>query len=320
MNLARLRQLDLFALTLLVSVLLHAGMIFGIKFEPPDLSVFKDHMSALEIVLVNAKTATAPQKADVLAQANLDRGGNTEEDRQAKSALPAPVEKPQETVPKPVEQRPEQVQQKTPRPVSDETKAERQQQRVAELEQQARELMVQAKQSDQQLASQEEVPVSKTEQDDRAAAPVLDRATLSSAIKDMARLEAQIAKQSDEYQKRPKRKFIGARVQEYRFATYIESWRQKVERVGNLNYPQAAKEQKLYGQLMMTVSIKADGTIEKIELNRSSGYAVLDDAARRIVELAAPYSPFPENIRQDTDILVITRTWSFTRQDSFAND
>mgnify|MGYP005821145525 FL=1 len=136
----------------------------------------------------------------------------------------------------------------------------------------------------------------------------------------MARLEAQIAKQQDEYQKRPKRKFIGARTQEYRFATYVEAWRQKVERVGNLNYPEAAKEQKIYGQLRMTVSIKADGTLEKIEINQSSGHKILDDAARRIVELAAPYAPFPEDIRKDTDILSITRTWTFTRQDSLSAD
>jgi len=136
----------------------------------------------------------------------------------------------------------------------------------------------------------------------------------------MARLEAQISKQQDEYQKRPKRKFVGARTQEYRFATYVEAWRQKVERVGNLNYPEAAREQKIYGQLRMTVSIKADGSLEKIEINQSSGHQVLDNAARRIVELAAPYSPFPEDIRKDTDILSITRTWTFTRQDSLASD
>ncbi|MDZ4098831.1 MAG: energy transducer TonB, partial [Methylophilaceae bacterium] len=88
----------------------------------------------------------------------------------------------------------------------------------------------------------------------------------------------------------------------------------------NLNYPEAAKEQKLYGQLRMTVSIKADGSIEKVEINQSSGHPILDNAAKRIVELAAPYSPFPDDIKRDTDILSITRTWTFTRQDSLATD
>ncbi|HEX5539524.1 MAG TPA: TonB family protein, partial [Methylophilaceae bacterium] len=101
---------------------------------------------------------------------------------------------------------------------------------------------------------------------------------------------------------------------------YVESWRQKVEKVGNLNYPVEAKEQKLYGRLRMTVSIKADGSIEKLEINQSSGYKVLDDAAKRIVNLAAPFAPFPDNIRKDTDILSITRTWSFTKQDNLASE
>jgi protein TonB len=91
-----------------------------------------------------------------------------------------------------------------------------------------------------------------------------------------------------------------------------------VEKVGNLNYPAAAKELKLYGQLRMTVSIRFDGTVEKIELNKSSGYKVLDDAAYRIVELAAPYAEFPPDIRRDTEILDIVRTWTFTREDTLA--
>ena len=93
-----------------------------------------------------------------------------------------------------------------------------------------------------------------------------------------------------------------------------------MEKVGNLNYPEAAKEQKIYGQLRMTVSIRSDGNIESVEVNSSSGFKVLDEAAKRIVELAAPYAAFPEDIRKDTDILSITRTWTFTKQDSLATE
>jgi protein TonB len=132
---------------------------------------------------------------------------------------------------------------------------------------------------------------------------------------EVMRLEAQIAKEMDAYQKRPKRKFIGARAEEFRFARYVEDWRLKVERVGNLNYPEAAREQKLYGSLLLTVSIRADGSIEDIELNRSSGHRLLDAAAIHIVEMAAPYSAFPPDIRRDTDVLHITRTWTFTKGD-----
>ena len=104
------------------------------------------------------------------------------------------------------------------------------------------------------------------------------------------RLEAQIAKEMDAYQKRPKRKFVGARAEEYRFARYVEDWRLKVERVGNLNYPEAARQLKLYGNLLLTVSIRADGSVESVRVERSSGQKVLDAAAVKIVEMAGAVS------------------------------
>ena len=134
------------------------------------------------------------------------------------------------------------------------------------------------------------------------------------------KLEAQIAKDMQAYQQRPKRRFLGARAEEYRFARYVEDWRNKVERMGNLNYPEAARAARLYGSLLLTVSIKADGSIEKIEINRSSGRKVLDAAAVRIVQLAAPYAVFPSDIRRDTDIIEITRTWTFTRGDELVSE
>jgi len=104
-------------------------------------------------------------------------------------------------------------------------------------------------------------------------------------------------------------------VTESRFAHYVDAWRAKIERVGNLNYPEEAKTRRIHGSLQLTVSIKADGEIEDVQINRSSGYKILDDAAKRIVRLAAPFDRFPENIRRDTDILHITRTWLFTKSD-----
>jgi protein TonB len=133
----------------------------------------------------------------------------------------------------------------------------------------------------------------------------------------MARLQAQIAQSWDAYQQRPRRQFVGARTQEYRFARYVEDWRAKIERVGNLNYPDEARRQRVYGALLLTVSIRRDGTVDSIEVNRSSGFRVLDQAAVRIVELAAPFAPFPPDIARDTDVLSITRTWSFTSGDQF---
>jgi protein TonB len=132
---------------------------------------------------------------------------------------------------------------------------------------------------------------------------------------EIARLEAQISRDFNAYQKIPQRKFIGARTQEYRYAQYIEDWRIKVERIGNLNYPTQARQQKIFGKLQMTVSIRSNGTLESVEVTKSSGQRILDAAAVRIVKLAAPYAPFSEDIRKETDVLSIVRTWSFTPND-----
>jgi protein TonB len=288
---ARLNQSDRLGLVLLISITLHLLVVFGVTFKAPEMK--KSAMAtSLEVVLVNSKSANKPHKADALAQANLDGGGNTEDERRAKSFLP-----------------------NLNRP-DDNPAVEQREQRVVELEQQARRLLTQVKSRQRTEQAPDTTP---TPQNSEAA--VKPNATeLAQRSLDAARLEAQISRDWDNYQKLPRRKFIGARTQEYRFARYVEDWRMKVEKVGNLNYPEAARQQKLYGQLQLTVSIRADGSVESIEINKSSGHKVLDTAARRIVELAGPYARLPEDIRRDTDILSITRTWIFTSADQLASE
>jgi protein TonB len=269
-----------------LSLLIHLVIIVGVGFTLPDRS---RHVAreTLEVTLVNARTDARPQRADALAQANLDGGGNTDEKRRARSPLPLP-----------------------PR---DRKGAELAlaQKRVAQLERQAKQLMTQQK-SKAKVASLPEVPQPKDEpQDAPDAAEIVTRGL------EIARLEASIAREWENYQQRPRRRFVGARTQEYRLARYIEDWRLKVERVGEVNYPQAARSRRIYGSLVATVSIKSDGTLENVEINRSSGQRILDAAALRIVHLAAPYAPFPADIAKDTDIIHITRTWLFTRSDQF---
>ena len=127
----------------------------------------------------------------------------------------------------------------------------------------------------------------------------------------MAALEAEIERDLRAYAERPRRKWISASTREHRFATYMDAWRRKVERVGNLNYPEEAERRGLAGDLLLDVAIRPDGTVEEITLRRSSGERVLDEAAIRIVEIAAPFSEFPEDIAEDVDILHIERTWIF---------
>ena len=272
-----------------VSILLHAIIIFGVSFKLPDLSNLAAQ-PPLEVTLVNAKTQARPQKADTLAQANLDGGGNTDARRRARSPLPVPIE--------------------------DKQGAElaMAQKRVEQLEREAKQFMTQTR-SKTTVAPRLEAPQPKEEpQVAPSAADIVSRGM------EIARLEAQIAREWENYQQRPRRRFIGARAQEFRFARYIEDWRAKVERVGELNYPQAARDQRIYGSMVVTVSIKSDGSLERVEINRPSGQRILDAAALRIVQLAAPFAPFPADIARDTDILSITRTWIFTRTDQLVTE
>lgn len=130
---------------------------------------------------------------------------------------------------------------------------------------------------------------------------------------EMANLAARIEERSQAYASRTRRKAISTATREYIYANYMEAWRRKVERIGNLNYPREARELGLFGSLILHVAVRADGSLEGIRVVRSSGHEVLDQAAVRIVELAAPFAPFPPNIKQETDVLDITRTWQFQR-------
>lgn len=277
-------------LAVLVSITAHLLVIAGVTFTMPDKSSLKNLQQPLEVVLVNAKSPSKPQQPDAFAQANLDGGGNTDATRQAKSPFPVAREDMQ---------------------AAELAMAAR---RTERLEKEARQLLAIAKpQAPTESAPPQPQPVTET-----PVAP--NSADLMQRSLEIARLEAQISRDWDNYQKRPRRRFIGARTQEFRFARYIEDWRLKIERVGELNYPQAARDQKIYGNLLVTVSIKADGTLEKIEINRSSGSKILDAAAQNIVKLASPFAPFPTDITRDTDILSITRTWTFTRSDQLVTE
>ncbi len=312
---SKLKTLSAMTIAIWVSVFVHTA-ILSIKFEP-ELRKLADHMPSLDVVLVNAKTKQAPDKAELLAQANLDRGGNTEANRKMKTALPSPKEKTTE-----VKLKPNSEARSAAKSAKLKAQEAREQKRVDELEKQAQELLTQINSSKtiESNPTQNAASAEPEQGEQKAKAKALDRADLIAASLEMDRLQAQIAKQQDEYQKRPKRKFIGARTKEYRFAMYVESWRQKVERIGNMNYPEAARAQKLYGQLRMTVSIKADGSLESVVIDQASPHDVLNEAAKRIVELAAPYAVFPEDIKKDTDILSITRTWTFTQEDALQTE
>lgn len=312
---SRLRKFNFFILALIGSVILHVLFILYVKFEAPARQFIQNQTSAFEIILVNSKSKHKPKKAKALAQTNLDGGGNTNENRHLKSALPWKKNKPLEA------QSAQHTQSLEKRVEKAEAESARKAQKLAALEKEAQSLMSQLNADHTIETNPSNLKPTPAPERGHQDLPTksLHGAELAAASLDIARLEAQIAKEQESYQKRPKRKSIGARAQEYRFAAYVESWRQKVEKIGNLNYPEAAREEKIYGQLQMTVYIKSDGALEKIDIKRSSGSTILDEAAKRIVSLGAPYAAFPDDIRKDVDVLDITRTWTFTKEDSLTS-
>ncbi len=126
----------------------------------------------------------------------------------------------------------------------------------------------------------------------------------------MAKLEDEIANKINQYAKRPKTKYISASTKAYEFAPYVDNWVKKIERTGDLNYPQRAKRKDFKGNVMLTVAINKNGTLHDIRVVRTSGHQFLDEAAVHIVELATPFEPLPET-NENIDILYITRTWQF---------
>lgn len=143
---------------------------------------------------------------------------------------------------------------------------------------------------------------------------------LISRSMEMLTLNQQINQNLQAYSKAPKSKFISARTKEFKYASYMRDWVAKVERVGELNYPDAARRQNLSGKLIVQVALYPDGTVREITIRQPSGYKILDDAAVRIVKLAAPFSPFPDDIKQETDVMYITRTWVFTSGNRLHSD
>jgi protein TonB len=262
-----------------VSAMVHV-LVMLIHFTMPEM--LAERAPTLDVILVNARHDTVPTDPQALAQANLDGGGDSSEDVRAASPLP-----PQDNM-------------RNGNDLLDMSRG----QRVAIRQKQHEEVLTQ---EDGDVAISTAAP-----KDKKPAAPQPVTGTDATDATAMAlKLEAEIAEKTIAYNQRPRRKQIGVRTREYRFAQYIESWRAKAERIGELHYPPAARG-KMYDSLLMTVSIKKDGTLEKIVIHRRSKYPVLNEAAEKIVRLGEPYAPFPPEIARDTDILEITRTWMFT--------
>ncbi len=289
---------DRLVLTLCLAVITHAVIVLGVTFTSED-DVLADY-SSMDIILVQQKS-DAPEQAKLLAQANLVGGGDSEDEVTPSTPLPSPFPGNEAviTTPPPANTT-------APPPEADPDKSS-----IAVQADNA-DLAVSADNIDRQ---EDQVVVQQQPLQTKESLP--SATTLVTNSYKIAALSAEVQRKLKAKAQRPRLTFISASTREYKYAAYMEAWRAKVERIGNLNYPDAARQQGLSGSLILDVGLKPDGSIEEINIRKSSGHKLLDDAAIRIVELAAPYSAFSDDIKNETDILHITRTWQFLDSKGF---
>ncbi|MDX1554646.1 MAG: TonB family protein [Xanthomonadales bacterium] len=270
---------DRFTVCLVLATGIHAAVVFGVSFgiefdRPPKI------VETLEVVLVNWRSEETPDEPDYLAQAT-QRGGGEEEDEKERPAQPLSGLMPNPNLGEDVMQAEEAV-----------------------PEEQLMEREVVA------ATGVDEVPLEVTQvENPEPNQPTM--AELRQESMQMANLQPELSRQDRFRSKLPRREYISANTQEYEFASYMSAWVAKVERVGNLNYPTELRRKRLHGDLVLTVGIQHDGSVEGIDVMRSSGRKEIDRAAIEIVRLASPYAPLPDNIRERVDVLHITRTWRF---------
>ena len=272
---------DRFAVSVLMALALHLVILLGVGFVL-DFKPLTHPLETLDVVLVNWRSETKPDEADFLAQASQQGGGeSTEASRPSQENTGA-----------------------SPGPADGDDPLDQQEQASSVADAAREQILIE---NDKAEFTQQITAIEQPEP------PLPSAASLMQESMTMAKLQPGIQRGRESQSKLPRRKWISANTREYEYAAYMQAWVAKVERVGNLNYPEEVRHQKLTGDLVMTVGIRVDGSVESIDIQRSSGKPQLDQAATRIVRLAGPYSPLPEHINATVDVLHITRTWRFSR-------
>jgi protein TonB len=273
---------DRLTMTIFMATIIHGILILGIGFSS-ELGLDKLRTPpAINIILVQTESPDAPDEAEFLAQANQQASGSSDEKGRPSSPVTSMDPRPHQG------QAPVQLKSAAPHEQQeDQTKVLKQQQSPLKV---ADKTVTETKKPDKQFSGQQ----------------LIDRSL------EIARLTSELSAQEQRYSQRPRVRFIDAvSAKSVVEASYIESWVRKVERIGNLNYPDEASRNRLSGKLILHVRIDQEGEVLGIEVAQSSGEQVLDDAAKRIVELSAPFSAFPKDMRKTYDQLMITRTWVF---------
>jgi len=275
---ARVSEQQRLGATLALSLLVHGLLIAGVGFA---VSGNAPLVPTLDVIFSQTSTPLTPAQADFLAQANQQGGGDHDRPQRPRDSQAGIVPQPDNGL--------------APAPT-------RRQDAAVPPPPQAR--VVSSTQGEHVVADAQSRPL--PERPDRNA-PMTAREQRDA---EMARLAAEVHLRSEQYAKRPNRKFVSASTREYAYANYLRAWVDRAERVGNLNYPDEARQRRLGGQVVITVGVRRDGSVESSRILRSSGTPLLDAAALRVVELAQPFPPLPRT-DDDIDILQVTRTWVF---------
>ena len=321
---------DRLAATFCLALILHVMLVLGISFRP-ELHR-PPPTERLDITLVTERATEAPKEVDALAQANLQGGGQSEERVRPTTPLAAPSVLPVpalEAAPPESGQQAEAPAPPSPAPVAPKAapSAPRKREPSTPLAPPRVAAIKPAAKPDLPRPAPSAVPAPPSETATAppvpAPAPGAETETLPTATQlitrsfALASMSAELQDKMENRARRARSKYISASTQEYRYAAYMEAWRAKVERIGNINYPDEARQRGLSGALLLDVALRPDGSVIEIVVRRSSGHKVLDDAAVRIVELAGPFAPFPPDIAREVDVLHVTRTWRFLNSAEF---
>lgn len=266
-------RMDPLTVGIVASLVLHAGMM-AVRFTAADPQRFLPAESQLEVVLLNASTRNKPVKAEVLAQVDMEAGGDRDKGR-ARSPLPV-----------------------SPKPRDGEV-LEQQQARLKQLEAEQQRLIALNNRNEQ---------AARTNPQQEQAATGGDQEALK---RQMARMQAQIDRQLEDYAKRPKRLTYGVNATGVNYARYVNAWADRIEKIGTDRFPAEARG-KMYDALTVTVELDKYGNVVDVLVNKKSRFEALNRVVREIVLAGAPYDPFTAEMKKDGDILQIVRTWTFT--------
>lgn len=272
---------DRLSFTLFLALAFHAVLILGLGFSPDKP---EPGARTIEITIAQQLSDTEPEDADFIAQANQQASGDLDEKREVTTTELSPFDS--QTIAQVNLQAPATV---DPSPVPT--------QRVI--------ITTQGVSSRKAPATIDKPtppkPLPKSQQESEAA-----------ISEEIASLQARLDAQKQAYAKRPRvHHLTSVSAKAHYEALYLDSFRRAVEEIGTRNFPQKALSEGIFGNVRLAVQLKPNGSVQNIEVTQSSGHRFLDEAAIQSVRLAAPFAPFPDEMRRNVDVLEIIRTWRF---------